>query len=151
MNLCPCGSGKTYRDCCAPLHRGESLAPSAEALMRSRYSAYVLKLGDYLAATWHCSTRPVPLDITGDATPWQRLRIIATEKGGETDSEGVVEFAADYSGGQLHERSRFVREQGQWFYVGGEILPPVAAAKVGRNDPCPCGSGRKYKKCCGKG
>jgi len=151
MDLCPCGSGKTYRDCCAPLHRGESLATSAEALMRSRYSAYVLKLGDYLAATWHRSTRPAQLDIAEDNTPWQRLRILATARGGETDSEGVVEFAADYPGGQMHERSRFVREDGQWFYLDGEMLPLLPQEKVGRNEPCPCGSGRKFKKCCGKG
>lgn len=119
--------------------------------MRSRYSAYVLKLGDYLTATWHSSTCPVQLDITGDDTPWQRLRIIATEKGGESDSEGVVEFAADYSGGQLHERSRFVQEGRQWLYLDGEILPPLVQEKVGRNEPCPCGSGKKFKKCCGKG
>lgn len=149
MEKCPCGSGKAYRDCCAPLHHGEKSAASAEALMRSRYSAYVLKLSDYLAETWHSPTRPASLDIGSDDTPWQRLTIIATDKGNESDSEGTVEFAAYYQGGQLHERSRFVKEEGKWFYLDGEILPPVASAKVGRNDPCPCGSGKKYKKCCG--
>jgi len=79
------------------------------------------------------------------------LLIIAREKGESSDSEGVVEFAADYQGGQLHERSRFLKEEGKWFYLNGDILPPVTAAKVGRNDPCPCGSGKKFKKCCGRG
>lgn len=122
---------------------------TAEALMRSRYSAFVLKLSDYLSATWHPSTRPDSLDIGNDDTVWQRLVIVSTEKGSEADRDGVVEFAAFYSGGQLHERSRFVKEDGRWFYVEGDILPLIASEKVGRNDPCPCGSGKKYKKCCG--
>ncbi len=117
--------------------------------MRSRYSAYVLKNADYLAATWHPSTRPASLDLNGDATPWQRLRIVATEQGRRGDEAGMVEFIAFYEGGELHERSRFVREEGQWFYVDGEISPPVGQVKTGRNDPCPCGSGKKFKKCCG--
>jgi SEC-C motif-containing protein len=146
---CPCGSGKPYADCCAPLHRGERGAATAEVLMRSRYSAYVLKNSDYLSATWHPSTRPASLDLSGDDTPWQRLSIIATEQGAENDETGYVEFAADYAGGQLHERSRFVKEEGGWLYLDGEILPPLVPAKVGRNEPCPCGSGRKFKRCCG--
>ncbi|MCW9089383.1 MAG: YchJ family protein [Gammaproteobacteria bacterium] len=148
---CHCGSGRAYAACCELLHRGDYPATTAEALMRSRYCAYVLKLGDYLSVTWHVSSRPRDLDISHDETPWQRLQIINTVAGSENDDEGVVEFAAHFAGGQLHERSRFVKEDGQWFYVDGELLPPVAAAKVGRNDPCPCGSGKKYKKCCGKG
>ena len=117
--------------------------------MRSRYSAYVLKLNDYLRDTWHPSTRPQELDVSADDTPWQRLQIISCEKGGEVDSEGKVEFAAFYQGGQLHERSRFVREGGRWFYLDGEILAPLQEEKPGRNAPCPCRSGKKYKRCCG--
>jgi SEC-C motif-containing protein len=109
--------------------------------MRSRYSAYVLKNSDYLRATWHPSTRPAGLDISDDETPWQRLLIVST-------GEEFVEFAAFYQGGQLHERSRFAREGGRWFYLDGELLPPLED-KVGRNAPCPCGSGKKYKRCCG--
>ncbi len=109
--------------------------------MRSRYSAYVLKLSDYLLDTWHASTRPLNLDISSDDTPWLRLLIIATE------SEHV-EFAAFYRGGQLHEKSRFVNEEGRWYYLDGEVLPPIEE-KVGRNAPCPCGSGKKFKRCCG--
>lgn len=146
---CPCGSGIPYRYCCEPFHSGERFASSAEALMRSRFSAYLLKLSDYLADTWHPSTRPALLDISKDDTQWQRLVIVATELGEASDSEGVVEFAAYYQGGQLHERSRFLKEEGQWFYLDGDILPPVTAARVGRNDPCPCGSGKKFKECCG--
>lgn len=117
--------------------------------MRSRYSAYVLKQSAYLAQTWHPSTRPAALNIDADPVSWQRLAMLACEAGGEGDAQGTVEFVAWYAGGQLHERSRFVREGGRWFYVDGEILPAVAADKIGRNAPCPCGSGKKYKKCCG--
>ncbi len=147
--ICPCGSGNRYAECCAPLHRGERTAAKAEALMRSRYSAFVLKNDDYLLATWHPSSRPHDLDLSRDVTRWQRLQIIACDQGLEGDSVGYVEFAAFYDGGQLHERSRFLREEGRWFYVDGDILPSVEPVKVGRNDPCPCGSGKKFKKCCG--
>lgn len=145
---CHCGSGRPYAVCCEPLHRGDAAA-SAVSLMRSRYCAYVLKLSDYLSATWHASTRPPGLDVADDDTPWQQLEIRASRGGGECDTEGEVEFVAHFAGGQLHERSRFVKERGRWFYLDGEILPPVTAAKVGRNAPCPCGSGKKFKKCCG--
>ena len=125
------------------------MAVSAEALMRSRYSAYVMKNTGYISATWHASTRPAGLDLTTDDTPWQRLAILATQGGGAGDHTGYVEFAAWFAGGQLHERSRFVKEDGCWLYVDGDLLPPVAEAKAGRNAPCPCGSGKKFKKCCG--
>lgn len=117
--------------------------------MRSRFSAYVMKNAGYITTTWHASTRPAGLDLSVDDTRWQRLAILATENGGEDDVAGFVEFVAWFPGGQLHERSRFVKEDGRWLYVDGEILPPVSEVKVGRNDPCPCGSGKKFKKCCG--
>lgn len=145
---CPCGSGKSLAACCGVYHGGAA-APTAEALMRSRYSAYVLRDSAYLRDTWHLSTRPADLDISKDETPWQRLVIADLEKGGENDSEGVVEFAAYFQGGQLHERSRFIKEGGNWFYLDGEMLPPLKQEKPGRNAPCPCGSGKKYKRCCG--
>ncbi len=136
MKICPCGSGRDYTDCCKPYHDGQP-APSPEALMRSRYSAFVLKLEAYLLATWLPDTRPATLEL--DDVPWRGLRVIHAE--GDR-----VEFAADFEGGQLHERSRFENIDGRWFYRDGEMLPPV---KPGRNEACPCGSGRKYKKCCG--
>lgn len=117
--------------------------------MRSRYVAYGLKLSHYLKDTWHPSTSPADLDLAGDGSLWLRLDIVAKEQGTEADDQGWVEFVAHYQGGQLHERSRFVKETGRWFYIDGEILPPLPAQKPGRNDPCPCGSGKKYKKCCG--
>ncbi len=140
---CPCGSGQPYAECCGRFHRGVEIPATPEKLMRSRYSAYVLKLSSYLHATWHPSIRPAVLDVSSDETVWLGLKILSYGK-------DWVEFVAQYQGGELHERSRFVKEEGQWVYMDGEIMPPLAALKPGRNDPCPCGSGRKYKKCCGR-
>ena len=145
---CPCGSGQALEACCGPRLQG-GVAVTAEALMRSRYSAYVLKNSGYLSDTWHPSTRPDDLDVSADEVEWLRLQIMATEKGGNSDESGMVEFVAHFHGGQLHERSRFIKEGGRWYYVDGELLPPLKEEKPGRNAPCPCGSGKKYKRCCG--
>jgi len=120
---CPCGSGQRLADCCGRYHEG-SAAPSAEALMRSRYSAYVLAREPYLLATWHASTRPARLDLASDETSkWLGLEIKRHASTG-TDS-AVVEFVARYKIGgrahRLHETSRFVREDGRWYYVDGEF------------------------------
>jgi len=152
-NPCPCGSGRAYEACCGRYHGGIR-ASTAEALMRSRYSAYVLKLSDYLRDTWHSGTRPAMLDLERDDAKWCGLEIRQISGGSEMDQNGEIEFVArwlssDGRCGALHERSRFVREAGHWLYVDGELLPS-AVSKVGRNDPCPCGSGKKYKQCCGR-
>jgi SEC-C motif-containing protein len=100
-------------------------APTAEALMRSRYSAYVLRNEPYLLATWHVSTRPESLELADDATKWIGLEIKRSEAGGPGDERGLVEFVARYKVGgrafRLHETSRFVREDGRWYYVDGDI------------------------------
>ena len=154
-NLCPCNSGNAYSSCCEPLIVGQECAVTAEALMRSRYTAYVVKDVNYLLRTWHSSTRPatmVPVTISD----WYGLHIVRTQAGNESDTHGVVEFKAKAVYGKkilnLHEVSRFVKENNQWLYIDGDILesPPVVSHKVGRNAPCPCGSGKKYKRCCGK-
>lgn len=150
---CPCGSGRTYEACCARYHHGLA-APTAETLMRSRYSAYVLKLPDYLRDTWHTTTRPASLIFGSDEPDWCGLQIRHTRGGSEMDSNGEVEFIArwrapDGRTGALHERSRFVREEGRWYYVDGELFPSTTT-KVSRNAPCPCGSGRKFKQCCAR-
>jgi SEC-C motif-containing protein len=92
--------------------------------MRSRYSAYVLKNETYLVATWHPSTRPERVDAAAGPR-WTGLRIVATTAGGPTDAEGTVEFVASFRErgrpGEMHERSRFVRENGHWFYLDGEV------------------------------
>jgi SEC-C motif-containing protein len=121
---CPCGSGGTYDGCCGRLHDGFS-ADSAEALMRSRYSAYVLGRADYLRATWHPRTRPERLELADHpATRWLGLQVREQRSTG-TDS-ATVEFVARYKVGggsavRLHETSRFIREGGRWFYVDGDI------------------------------
>jgi SEC-C motif-containing protein len=105
-------------------------APTAEALMRSRYSAYVLALEHYLLATWHSSTRPTQLDLAADEkTQWLGLEIKRHEKTGADSA--IVEFVARYKTGgrahRLHETSRFIREDGRWHYVDGEFSTKTAA------------------------
>lgn len=123
MADCPCGSSKPYDACCGVFHAGVA-APDAETLMRSRYSAFVLMLESYLLATWHATTRPQALELAAEpATKWLGLEVKRHEV---SDAEhAVVEFVARYKVNgrayRLHETSRFVREQGQWFYLDGEI------------------------------
>jgi len=123
-NLCPCGCTKSYDACCASFIERNAPAPTAEVLMRTRYTAYTLLNEDYLLATWHTSTRPTALDLATDvATKWIGLDVKRHE---QQDSEhAIVEFVARYKvngrAHRLHEVSRFVREDGRWFYVDGEI------------------------------
>lgn len=120
---CPCGSHEPYEACCGRYHAGE-LAPSPETLMRSRYVAYVLGEEPYLLATWHASTRPASLDLSAGPPPkWLGLEVKRHEI---LDAEhAVVEFVARYKVNgrafRMHETSRFVREDGRWFYVIGEV------------------------------
>jgi SEC-C motif-containing protein len=124
VSACHCGSGRPYEACCGRLHSGAEIAPTAETLMRSRYSAYVLKLADYLLATWHPDTRPVELDLSADDTKWLGLEV--KKHAQQDDSHASVEFVARYriagKGHRLHELSRFVREDGRWYYVDGELM-----------------------------
>ena len=120
---CPCGSGLDYRNCCQPHHDGEP-APTAEALMRSRYVAYVRGDADYLRASWHASTRPAELGFDGPQPVWLGLDV---KRHDVTDADHAeVEFVAKYriGGGsvvRMRERSRFVREGAHWFYVDGDV------------------------------
>ena len=143
--LCPCGSGAPYPQCCQPLHQGEA-ASSPQALMRSRYAAFVLDLPDYLLATWHPDTRPETLDLK-DSPDWTSLQILDSTENGD---QGTVHFRALYRLGQgwgyLEENSEFMLEGGRWYYLHGETSE--GQLKPGRNEPCPCGSGKKYKACC---
>lgn len=120
---CPCGSGQAYGRCCSPLHEGNA-ATSAEALMRSRYCAYVLKLADYLLASWHESTRPSELDLEADSTKWLGLELKRAKQ--QDQSHATVEFVARYRiagrGHRLHELSRFILQDGRWFYIDGDML-----------------------------
>jgi len=117
---CPCLSGLTYDECCGLLHHGVAAAPTAESLMRSRFSAFALGDADYLLRSWHPSTRPPTLALD-DGVHWYRLDIIGSSLGGPGDAKGTVEFrafyrAADGSGSQ-HEVSRFARDHGRWAYL----------------------------------
>jgi SEC-C motif-containing protein len=126
---CPCDDARSYAACCGRWHAGEA-APDAESLMRSRYSAFALKLADYLLATWHPTTRPEQIEfdeMPNARTIWLGLRV---ERHVVTDIDHAeVEFVARYRvggapAGRLHELSRFVREEGRWYYVDGVIDPP---------------------------
>ena len=156
---CPCGSGAAEAACCGPLLAGRPAA-TALALMRARYTAYVRGAIDYLMET-HAPPGRDQLDraaITAWSrdTQWLGLEIVATSAGGADDAAGIVEFIARgvTRGAPFaqRERSQFRREGGAWRYVDGEVVdePVRRAAAPGRNDPCPCGSGKKYKHCCGK-
>ena len=149
--LCSCGSGKKLVDCCLPVIEGIESASTAEQLMRSRYTAYALEDGDYLLRSWHADTRPHSISVNKDALTWTGLTVCGCSDGQHDDESGEVEFIACYEqsgrSGKVHENSRVVFEQGQWLYLDGETKPTI---KVGRNSLCPCGSGKKYKRCCGQ-
>ncbi len=124
-DTCWCGSSAPAASCCQPILAGQA-APTAEALMRSRYSAYAIGDADYVLASWHPDTRPVEVDLS-DGLTWRKLQIVDTVAGGPDDAEGVVEFRAAYrepdgTVGLLHERSRFARIDGRWVYVDGDTL-----------------------------
>ena len=125
MTACPCDSGKRYADCCGPLHAGTAVAATAEALMRSRYSAYVRADAAYLLATWHPHTRPPALDF-GDAAQTRWLGLDVKRHASTGPDSALVEFVARCKVGGasavcLHEVSRFRREDGRWYYLDGEF------------------------------
>ncbi|OSQ38064.1 hypothetical protein TMES_12460 [Thalassospira mesophila] len=184
VSACPCGTERPYGQCCKPFHDNAQLPATAEQLMRSRYSAFALGLGHYLAHTVPAEKAATYNfdDIARQQTRWTSLEIVRTDAGSATDNVGYVEFIARFiengQAGFQHEKSRFLRKNGKWLYIDGvnplqstrsapslndatitQPASPVPEASlagktittptVGRNDPCPCGSGRKYKKCCG--
>jgi len=157
---CPCGSGASREECCSPLLAGTELAASPEALMRSRYSAHVLGDVEYVVQTT-LPEQQAGLDREAirawaiDST-WIELEVLAVEGGGQSD-EGFVEFRASFESGCVlrshEERSRFERRDGRWYFDARPQDRPAATAHgaphPGRNAPCSCGSGKKFKKCCG--
>ena len=152
---CPCGSGLPYTDCCGPLLSGAARASGPEALMRSRYTAYTLQDMPYLARTLHPSQRS-DYDEAG-AEEWDGLEIIEVNPDPATPNRGTVEFRARYRSAdnrlEHHELAEFRKTGDDWYFYDGKLVGPGQfrrdTPKVGRNDPCPCGSGKKYKKCCG--
>ena len=149
---CPCGQPSTFGKCCAPIISGDQAAPSAEALMRSRYCAHVVLDMEYLLSSWKPNHQQ-PL-IREEIEQWARdsqwlgLTIHSTKSGQASADEGWVEFSARYLPAGEHtatfhrEHSHFIRQGNHWFYVDGR------SADTGRNETCPCGSGKKYKRCC---
>ncbi|MFB1490806.1 MULTISPECIES: YchJ family protein [unclassified Thiocapsa] len=118
---CPCGGPRPYERCCGPYLDAAALPPGVEALMRSRYVAYVMDRTDYILSTWHPRTRPPKLDQDRAPVRWLGLTIRRVEAGTPEDREGLVEFVARYKVGgrahRLHETSRFVKEDGRWLYL----------------------------------
>lgn len=160
MTICPCGSGRPYSECCEQIISGSQPAHTAEQLMRARYSAYVFAEMDFVFESTHPEHRQ-GYDHAGtkewaETAEWQGLEIINTNKGGADDSVGEVEFIARFSEKgnrrEHHEAGQFKRKDGRWYFTEGQMVrpKPLTVTKVGRNDACTCGSGLKYKKCCGK-
>ncbi|MGB5833379.1 MAG: YchJ family metal-binding protein [Thiohalocapsa sp.] len=123
---CPCDSGRALAECCGPIIDGSDQAETAQALMRSRYSAYVLRNIDHLRRSWHPTTRPHDLDL-GDPVNWLGLKILSIRDGNTHDRNGLVEFVARYKvagrGYRLHEISRFECLDDRWYYLSGEPGP----------------------------
>lgn len=144
---CACGSDRDYQHCCGLCHSGQRPAQTPEQLMRSRYSAYVLGEIDYIGATQKEEMNRDAAEQWSRQSEWQGLEIVEAQ-------DNYVEFVARYKNGrgelvEHRERSRFEQdEDGRWIYVDGSTPTLRSAARTGRNDPCPCGSGKKYKKCC---
>ena len=162
METCPCGSERSYDDCCRPLVEGRQNAETAEALMRSRYSAFVKTEIDYL-----CDTIPPDRQEKFNRqeaanwsknSEWEGLEILETSEGGPDDETGTVEFIARFREKEKkvehHEVAQFGKIDGRWYFIDGHTpksKPTVRQSpKIGRNAPCPCGSGKKYKKCCSR-
>lgn len=126
---CPCGSGKPFQFCCEPIVQGQKGAPTAEALMRSRYTAFALGAIDYLIDTTAPEKRGEDdAEILADQvkyTNWTGLKIISKDQGGRSDEQGIVEFEAQFEtddqSGTLYEKSNFRRDDGNWLYVDGEV------------------------------
>ena len=161
MEPCPCGSGQPYDQCCQPMIQGDARAQTAEQLLRSRYSAHVKEQIDYIYDTTY-PTQRVNINRNQVAewsrkSQWLGLEILNVHNGQAADESGTIEFMAYYRDKDKkithHETATFKKDAGCWFFFDGQAPKPVQvirkSPKVGRNDPCPCGSGRKFKKCCG--
>jgi SEC-C motif-containing protein len=153
MRNCPCNSGKTLADCCEPFLKGINLPSTPEELMRSRYTAYHQGNIDYIQQTMRSPAADnfdaIEAEKWAKGLKWAGLKVLRSS---QDANKGIVEFIAYYlSYGRqhaLHEVSEFILDEGRWYYIHG-THPQTAREKIGRNDPCSCGSGIKYKKCCG--
>lgn len=157
---CECGSKSRFKNCCEPYLKGESWPQTAEALMRSRYTAYTKKNYEFLKNSLHPKMRhdydENNVRQWAENAIWKGLEVKTVDKGLKDDAEGSVEFVArfemDEKPHEHHELARFKKSEGRWYFYDGRMLGAGTVRreepKVGRNDPCPCGSGKKYKKCC---
>lgn len=147
---CFCCSGQPFTACCEPVLQDHYKAATPLMLMRSRYTAYILKKEEYLLATWHSSTRPARLELEKTEVKWLSLDINSHSHDTANDTMGEVEFTARYLEAEqlcsMHETSRFTRQHGLWYYLDGTC--EINCEKIGRNTLCPCGSGKKFKRCC---
>lgn len=154
---CPCGSGNPFGECCSPIISGETPAPNAERLMRSRYTAHATHDFPYLHRTY-AETKDTPYEVEeyGNDIAWTKLTINAHDadiQPGISHVDFSAHFTEDGRSGVMHEKSEFELIDGNWIFsktLREGPAPAKAAPKIGRNDPCPCGSGKKYKKCCGR-
>ena len=161
---CPCGSGRTLAECCLPVIKRERSAATAEELMRSRYTAFVTNDVDWIMDSHHPDTvgeiNRDEVEQWSSSSEWLGLQVRDTEAGGPDDDEGSVTFRARYKvqAQQIDhvEKAHFERDGGEWRFhsvieddAAPELVPVTPRSEVGRNDPCPCGSGKKYKKCHG--
>jgi len=156
MTDCPCGSGKSYGSCCEPLITGKKKAASAEELLRSRYSAFAKGAVSYIVETTHPRNRAMLNEEEtrrwAATSQWEKFELIGQH---EADDKTEIEFVATYTQkgnhNRHHEIATFSKEGGRWYFEDGRDAPqtPLRRETPGRNDPCPCGSGKKFKKCCG--
>lgn len=173
-SLCPCSSQKTYSECCLPLIKGEKYATTPEALMRSRYTAFTEKNIDYLFNTMTADLQEMNdledlRHFSEQVESWIKLEIMDAPILSSYATEGQVEFTAHFmhegKTKHMHENSRFIKINGRWLYAGHDhqcgshhhsqqhnhhSSDDYSDSKISRNGPCPCDSGKKYKKCCGK-
>jgi SEC-C motif-containing protein len=160
MAACYCGTGKEFSQCCEPYLKGDAKAPTAEALMRARYSAFATQNVEFVKKTVLPEKRGEFDDKSthewSEKSLWLGFEVKSVTGGTAQDTDGKVEFIATYKVNDAeqkhHELAEFVKKGGRWYFVDGTIItarPFVREEpKVGRNDPCPCGSGKKFKKCC---
>ncbi len=160
-DLCPCESGKSFKECCEELLLGTRQAATAEELMRSRYTAHARNNIDYIVETIHPDKRSDHdreyIEEWASSSDWRGLEVLSIAGGGADDDRGEVEFVARFAvqGTELrhHEKASFAKVDGRWYLEDGVPVrqEPVRreGPRIGRNDPCPCGSGKKFKKCCG--
>lgn len=158
MSRCPCGSGRTYHECCEPFITGKKTPATAEELLRSRYSAFAKAQISYIIETTHPRTRNMLNEEEtrrwAVTSQWEKLEILSQK---EVDGKVEIDFVATYTQKGNHNRhyetATFSKEKGRWYFEDGREAPQMPirhdTPQPGRNDPCPCGSGKKFKKCHG--